>query len=195
MRAFAVVSLVLFLIGVAVLLVGDRAPAPGGDAPPAALCVMAPPAWEHLATAMSAPSPPTPTPGLQPTGPVASAEIAADVRALVRTLVGCVNAGDPLRSYALYTDSYLARVFARQGALTVAQVADLATPRPDDGDAPTRIVEIGSPEIIGEGRVGFTLVLAYASVPMPTRFWVEAVQTGDGWAIDDLRGEISFSVP
>ena len=156
---------------------------------------MAPPAWEHLATAMSAPSPPTPTPGLQPTGPVASAEIAADVRALVRTLVGCFNAGDPLRSYALYTDSYLARVFARQGALTVAQVADLATPRPDDGDAPTRIVEIGSPEIIGEGRVGFTLVLAYASVPMPKRFWVEAVQTGDGWAIDDLRGEISFSVP
>jgi hypothetical protein len=196
----AALALLLLLAGGVVVVRGGQ-PGDGGaptatpDAPPAALCVVAPPPYAHLATAAAAPPPPTPTPGLQPDGPSAPADVALAVGALTRELIACYNAGDQLRAYGLFTDPYLARVFGRQAGFTETAYSELATPRPDASDEPTRIVEIGAPEVIGDDRVGYTLVLAYDSVPMPKRFWVEAVLVGDRWLIDDLRGEISFSVP
>ena len=51
----------------------------------------------------------TPEPFAMPEGDVADDETIAQIEALYQTLVACLNAGDYLRAYALYTEAYLLR--------------------------------------------------------------------------------------
>jgi hypothetical protein len=205
MVRLAVFALVLaFAAGTgAAVLRADAPPAPAAtptrDVPARADCRVAAPSRAALQAAiLDTPPPPTPTPGLIPTGNPAPANVAADVEATVRELVACWNAGEPLRGYGLYTDRLLARLFAKQGGFDVGTWADLATPQPKAVTADdTAIVEFGEVRMLADGRAGVEIRLAYASVPMPKLFWVELVwdEPRDHWLIDDLRGEISFSVP
>jgi hypothetical protein len=177
----------------------DATPTP--DVPPAALCTVEAPSFERLNAVVASPvADRTPvatrTPGLVPEGVPAGAETVAAVREVVRELVGCYNAGELLRSYGLYTDDYLHRLFNRQGGFTRAVYDSLATPEPrDDPSKDTAILEIKDARVLEDGSVGATVTLRYASIPMPKTFFFTFVRIDGRWLIDGILGEISFSVP
>lgn len=174
---------------------------PTPDVPPATVCMVEAPSLERLneiilAPAASASPVATRTPGVVPEGKPAGAETIAAVTAVVRELVACYNAGELLRSYGLYTDAHLRRLFGRQGGFTRAQYDSLATPQPAADPAEwTAIIEIADVRMLADGSVGATVTMRYASIPMPKTFFFTFVWTGDRWLIDGILGEISFSVP
>lgn len=174
---------------------------PTPDVPPATVCAVEAPSLERLneiilAPAASASPVATRTPGVVPEGKPAGAETIAAVTSVVRELVACYNAGELLRSYGLYTDAHLRRLFARQGGFTRAQYGGLATPQPAADPAEwTAIIEIADVRMLADGSVGATVTMRYASIPMPKAFFFTFVWTGDRWLIDGILGEISFSVP
>jgi hypothetical protein len=136
------------------------------------------------------------TPGVVPEGVPADAETVAAVTAVVRVLIGCYNAGEPLRTFALFTDAYLFRLFNRQGGFTRDSYDSYATPEPaSDPSERTAILEIGDVRVLEDGTVGTTVVLRYATVPMAKSFFFTFRRVDDRWLIDGILGEISFSVP
>jgi hypothetical protein len=194
----AIAALVIGQFGVMFVSASDATPTP--DVPPAALCTAQAPSFERLNALAASPADGTPetvrTPGVVPEGTPADAETVAAVTAVVRELVGCYNAGDLLRSYGLYTDEYLRRLFSPQGGFTRAAYDSLATPEPEaDPDKHTAILAIKDVRVLDNGTVGATVTLRYASVPVPKTFYFTFVRAGDHWLIAGVLGEISFSVP
>jgi hypothetical protein len=178
---------------------GPATPTP--DAPPPADCTVAPLPFARLNATIAAATPAAggyAAPGRGepvPDGSPAPPATEAAVRAVVREFVACQNAGELLRAYALYTDRYLARLFARQGAWDEAAYHGLATPLPNDPGERSAILGIRDARVLPDGRVGATVVIAYPSIPMPKTFFFTFADEGVRWAIDDILGEISFSVP
>jgi hypothetical protein len=169
------------------------------DVPPAELCAVTAPTLDRLNAVILAPdaSPvPVRTPGTVPNGEPADAETVAAVTAVVRGLVGCYNAGELLRSYGLYTDAYLRRLFLRQGGFTQPAYDGLATPEPaaDPADR-TAILAIEGVRVFPDGSAGATVTLRYAVIPVPKTFFFTFMQVDGRWLIDGILGEISFSVP
>jgi hypothetical protein len=108
--------------------------------------------------------------------------------ATIETLFACLNAGDRLRAYALYTDAYLA---------TILQPGDLpaiATPEPNDSDELTRIVDIAL-HALPNDRVLATVTLDPALIPVDKIFAFILVPVDDRWKIDAVINEIDFSLP
>jgi len=184
---------------VAVVAASDATPPP--DVPPAALCTVEAPSLAALNAAILIPpagaSPVAArTPGVVPEGVPADPETVAAVTAVVRELIGCYNAGEPLRTFALFTESYLFRLFNRQGGFTRESYDGYATPEPAaDPNSHTAILEIRDVRVLEDGTAGATVILRYASVPMPKAFFFAFARVGDRWLIDGILGEISFSVP
>ncbi len=177
---------------------------PTPDAPLPGLCTAAPLEFDELNAIIergaATPTTARATPqagrdGVVPAGTPAPTDVEDAVRAVVREYVACQNAGELLRAYALYTDDYLARLFLRQGLWGRGTYDGLATPMPDDDREPTAIHDIRDVRVLPDGRTGATVTIVYASIPMPKTFFFTFVETADGWAIDDILGEISFSVP
>jgi hypothetical protein len=176
-------------------------PTPYGlpDTPDPALCTTEPIGKDALNGAIESSGAATPVPfrnGVVPEGEPASPEQEAAVFGMVRRLVACYSAGELLRAYALFTPGYFHRVFGKQGPYTDAAYASLATPQPAKDDERVKIIDITNIRVLPDGRVGATVVLEYAVIPMPKRFLMVFQQETDGtWVIDDILGEISFSVP
>lgn len=108
--------------------------------------------------------------------------------ATIETLFSCLNAGDRLRAYALYTDAYLA---------TILQPADLpavATPQPNDPDELTRIVDI-TLHTLPDGRIIAKVILDPALIPVDKIFEFILVPIDGQWKIDAVINEIDFSLP
>lgn len=176
----------------------EATPSPTPDTPPAALCAAAAPSFDDLNTAIlgsdATPAPPR-TPGVVPAGTPADVATSAAVIATIRELVACFNAGTPLRAYGLYTTGYLHRLFAAQGPFSRASYDSYATPAPEpDISKHTVILEIRDVRTFADGRAGATVTLHYASIPVPKTFFFTFVHGDDGWRIDNILGEISFSV-
>jgi hypothetical protein len=198
-KAVALVAAAVVLTAGTAIASNPASPTP--DVPPAALCTVTAPSFEELNSAILTPvagaSPVAArTPGVVPDGAPADAETVVAVAAVVRELVGCYNAGEPLRTFALFTDSYLSRLYHRQGGFTQASYDSYATPQPAaDPSTHTAILAITDVRVLEDRTVGATVVLRYASVPMPKTFFVTFVREGERWLIDGILGEISFSVP
>ena len=110
------------------------------------------------------------------------------VTSTIETLFACLNAGDRLRAYALYTDDYLA---------TILQPGDLpavATPQPADADEYTAIIAI-EPRQLSDGRVFAQVTLDPALIPVHKVFGFILIPVDDGWRIDHVINEIDFSLP
>lgn len=202
-------SVCSLLLAVGVLVAIGPMPARAGspatpDAPLPDLCTVAPLAFDDLnaiiergaATPAAGPTPAQAgRDGVVPAGTGVPADVENEIADVVREYVACQNAGELLRAYALYTDDYLARLFIRQGVWGRAAYDALATPMPDDDREPTAILGVRGVRLLPDGRVGATVTITYASIPMPKTFFFTFVRDGAGWAIDDILGEISFSVP
>mgnify|MGYP007112914000 CR=1 FL=1 len=115
-------------------------------------------------------------------------EVGQGAIATIETLFACLNAGDRLRAYALYTDAYLA---------TILQPGDLpavATPQPNDPDELTRIVAIDLHELPNH-RVLATVTLDPALIPVQKIFEFVLISSDGQWKIDAVINEIDFSLP
>jgi hypothetical protein len=187
---------------VATILASPRAAAqdasPTPDAPPPELCTVDSRSLEDL-NKISAATPsisvPTRTPGTIPKGIPADAETMVGITATVRELVACFNAGELLRAYGLYTDSYLQRLFGRQDPLSASAYSSLATPEPEPVDKRAAILDLRDVRVLDDGSVGATVTIKYAVVPIPKSFFFTFVRRDGRWWIDGILGEISFSVP
>jgi hypothetical protein len=127
-------------------------------------------------------------------GTPASATERRAMRKLVEEWLACQNEGRLFSAWALFSDAYLYRLISRQPALTESLYEKWATPQPTD--MPTSsLLEISGERRLDDGRLGATVRISYASVPMPKQFFFYFVEQDRALLIDSILGEISFSVP
>ena len=91
----------------------------------------------------------TPTPFAMPEGDVVDEETAAAVSTLYEQLVACLNAGDFLRAYALYTEDYLVRNLSEE-AITRLE----ATPVPSEESTRSEFGGLLDARLLDDGRIG-----------------------------------------
>lgn len=106
----------------------------------------------------------------------------------IETLFACLNAGDRLRAYALYTDAYLASI------LRPVDLPGVATPWPADPDEYTSIIAIDLHALAGGGVIA-KVVLDPALIPVQKIFEFILIPVDGAWHIDRVINEIDFSLP
>ncbi len=114
------------------------------------------------------------------TGEAADQATVEAVTATYRELVGCLNAGDYLRIYALYTDDYVRRTLA-EGEADLARLR--ATPTPDE-EQQTALVGVGNVRRLEGGRVAARVETADPAVAGTVVTDAILVETGDRYLID-----------
>ncbi|MGI8476397.1 MAG: hypothetical protein ACR2OO_08525 [Thermomicrobiales bacterium] len=144
------------------------------------------------ATAPAAPAKPI---GVLPKGTPADPQIAIAVAELIDQYVACFNRNDLGRVLALYSDAAIRRLDAMGDALLLNFLADRASPTPFPAERWTGIIDVRDVRIFPDGRAGATLSLHYPGIPVPKHFFMTFVAVDGRWLIDDVLGEISFSVP
>ena len=138
------------------------------------------------------------TPGVLPEGRPADAATIAEVTATLEEFLACFHAGEPLRVYGLYSDAYLRRLLERAGSPNRAGYDLHATPEASAPEDRSVLRAVEGERLLEGGRVGATVVIAYPTLPervREKRFFFVFVADGGRWLIDDVLGEISFSVP
>jgi hypothetical protein len=85
-------------------------------------------------------------------------------------------------------------LLSREADLSEEFLVKLATPTPSSAE-PAVIDEITNARQLPDGRLGASVTISYASIPMPKRFFFYFVRHEDRLLIDSILGEISFSVP
>jgi hypothetical protein len=166
--------------------------------PTPARCAVDPRAWEEIELLVATPAPPEPErTGTLPWGEQVSGDEAAGIRRTVEQFIACSNAGEPLRVFSLYTDAYLQRLLSRERpVIDPDRYEALATPVPVEANEGAVLVEItGARKIMATGQVGALITIAYPSVPEPKTFFFTFSESDGVLLIDDILGEITFSLP
>lgn len=140
-------------------------------------------------------TPPATTGGdtLQRGVPATDAEKQA-MRSTIAEWLACQNEGRLFSSWALFSDAYLYRLISRQPAITEELYDNWSTPIPTESATAT-LQGVSGERRLPDGRLGATVRISYASVPMPKQFFFYFVETNGQLLIDSILGEISFSVP
>jgi hypothetical protein len=127
--------------------------------------------------------------------PVSDRNVRAGLRRFLEQLDACARTGEPLRVWSLYAPEYLARLFQIQGPFDQATYDAYATPRPGGTGRGVRIESVDTIWKVRDGLYAVEAVKTYPSIPMPKRlvFWITDV--GGRYLIEEITGEISFSLP
>jgi hypothetical protein len=190
-------KIVALLLGIGVILGAMSSRAHHDTAPSfpvlpdPALCEQEPLALERVEAVWAMPAA-TPVGEVDLSGEPVDEATRAAVSAAIVELFACLNGGDRLRAYALYTESYLARILATE---TDESLAMLATPIALDEDEWTVVVDIRDMRRLPDGRVYATVVLDPALIPVQKLFGVFLVERESRWLIDDILDELRFSLP
>jgi hypothetical protein len=123
--------------------------------------------------------------GLPDGSPVDAATL-AEVAAVVRTNVACVNAADLPRLLALRTDAEAQRVLLAEGPLALPQDPALAPNPGTDPASWSSLLAVRGARLLPDGRVGAIVVIRH---PRPegtaiTLSFFSFVQSGGHWLID-----------
>jgi hypothetical protein len=188
------------LILLALVLLISMMPRPGASqaTPVPPECGVPARKWEDVSLLVATPAPPEPErTGTLPWGEQVSAEQLAAIRATVEQFIACSNAGEPLRVFALYTDAYLQRLLNRERPVINRDRYDaLATPVPVNAGSGAVLREItGARTIVMTGQLGALVTITYPSVPEPKTFFFTFSQVDGELRIDDILGELTFSLP
>jgi hypothetical protein len=187
-RGYGVAAGVLLLVTFLAIAPVSSADGAAFDADPAR-CNVEPRTLDELGRILSLATPTTPGERPETGNPVhPDSESGRAVIATIETLFACLNAGDRLRAYALYTDGYLATI------LQPADLSTVATPYPNDPDELTRIVDITLRSLPGE-CIAANVVLDPALIPVDKIFEFILVPVEGQWKIDAVINEIDFSLP
>jgi hypothetical protein len=90
----------------------------------------------------------TPGPFTMPEGEAGDEAVVAEVTALYQQLIACLNAGDYLRAYALYSDEYLIRNLREE---TIAALE--ATPVPTEASQQSEFGSVLDARLLEDGRI------------------------------------------
>jgi hypothetical protein len=186
-RTVASAMLRLIWMAAVVAIAADRAfaapatPVSAGGTD-AAACSIEPRAFEDIANLAS-----TPTASLTPIpdeGTSADADVVAAVTETIRLAVACANANDQLRSFALFTDRYLAERFdsAHSDDLGSLFAAISREPVPAEEADVLSLVEVRDVTTPAEGLVEATVVTENRSARYVDRLVLQLV--GEHWLID-----------
>ena len=161
-------------------------------------CDVASRSYKNITSLLDAPPPATPpaTTGgetLESGFPATDSDVLA-MRNLIGEWLACQNDGKLFSSWALFSDGYLYRLISRQPQLSSDLYDDWATPTPAAAATAT-LLTITDERRLDDGRLGATVRIGYASVPMPKQFFFYFVEQDGTLLIDSILGEISFSVP
>ena len=96
----------------------------------------------------------TPTPFAMPAGEPEGMATVAEITTLYERLVACLNAGDYLRAYALYSDDYLLRNLSDEA---IARLA--ATPAPVAASQQSSFGGVLDARIMDDGKIGALLTV------------------------------------
>lgn len=161
---------------------------------PASACTVEPIAFERLNVAIASPvaSPaavPVATPsaanGGLPDGAAADQETTDAIRAQVEILTACINAGDLLRSLALYTDRFIGEVFGGQAITQEQYDQQLTGTEPRPAGSEVVLVEFGDVVVLPDGRAAVSVVgddLSSVGAPSATVFYF--TEENGVWRID-----------
>jgi hypothetical protein len=118
------------------------------------------------------------------------------VASAVKQFVDCANAGEPLRVYALYSDAYLLSLLSRERPLLDQDRYDaLATPIPATPEQQATITDIEGGRRFADGTFGVNVTISYPNIPEPKTFFFRFISTPKGLLINDIMGELTFSLP
>jgi hypothetical protein len=117
------------------------------------------------------------------------------VEAVLDQVVACSNAGEPLRVWSLYSDAYLSRLFQIHGPFSDPEYEAYARPEPVKVGEGMRLETVERIWTRDDGIVVAQVVTRYPSVPMPKWLLFWFVVSEDRVEIEEVTGEISFSVP
>jgi hypothetical protein len=113
-----------------------------------------------------------------------SAEVEQAIRAAALQLVACINAGDQLRLYGLFSDNLL--------LYNQFDPAELATPKPLAPENWYALVDVVYINRYPDGRVGAVILFDDPTAPSPVEaFFFYFVQEGDQWLLDEFPSTIS----
>jgi len=114
-----------------------------------------------------------------PEGEVADDATVAEIAALYEQLVSCLNAGEFLRAYALYTDDYLVRNLSAEAIEGLS-----ATPVPTEEAMRSTFGDVLDARMMDDGRVA---ALISTSNPQVGETIILAILTNEEgrWLIDD----------
>jgi len=161
-------------------------------------CEISPRSYASISSLLS--TPPSATPAATTGGETLERGVPASVaerqamQAVVDEWLACQNEGRLFSAWALFSDAYLYRLISRQPPMTEALYDTWATPQPTDA-ATAKLLEISGERRLTDGRLGATVRISYASIPMPKQFFFYFVDQEKTLLIDSILGEISFSVP
>jgi hypothetical protein len=91
----------------------------------------------------------TPTPFTMPEGNPADQATVDEIAALYQQLTDCLNKGDYLRAYALYTDEYLQKNLSAKAIESLA-----ATPVPIEASRQSRFQSVLDARMLANGQIG-----------------------------------------
>ncbi len=126
--------------------------------------------------------------------PVTDADSDA-IAAVIDQLVACSNAGEPLRVWSLYSSAYLSRLFRIQGPFDQAMYNAYAKPLPSEDGSGMQLISIRDIWQRSDGIYGAEVEMTYPAVPMPKRLIIWFSESDTTWQIEEITGEISFSLP
>jgi hypothetical protein len=169
----------------------------GAQSTPVAAGCSVPPRPLSELTALAATPVAASTPGVSLTiGEPLNIEQYGLIEQTMEQFIACSNAGEPLRVYGLYTDRYLQQLLSlERPAIDQARYDQLATPIPAAPGEGAHLIEIAKQRKLLDTRLYAEVTITYPSVPVPKTFVVLFVQTTDGLLIDDIMGELTFSLP
>lgn len=151
-----------------------------------ALCLVEPiSVTDFIAIVELAPQP-TPDPGDDDAGQPADDETVGEIEAVVRESVACVNANDPMRSFALFTGRYLRERFGGDNGDDIghllASLTREASPAPEADRL--SIVSVEDVVFLEDGRVHATVRTENANDRFTDRLIFERADAG--WQIDQV---------
>ncbi len=182
-----VIACLIALSMIATVTASDATPSDYDVAP--ARCTIEPRTLEELERILSLATPTSPIERPDTGDPIDPASASGQgAIATIETLFACLNAGDRLRAYALYTDAYLATI------LQPGDFPSVATPYPNDPDELTAILDIELHTLSGN-RVLAKVILDPALIPVDKIFEFILIPVDGQWKIDAVINEIDFSLP
>lgn len=128
-------------------------------------------------------------PDTLPPGSPADALTVEGITATVREIMACVNKGEVLRAFSLYTEGFLRPIFGAESPASPAFFntfySTLSTPQATSPNGYVALVEVRDARILDDGRAAAIVVTddPASSPPMTTSFLVFA-KTGDRWQLD-----------
>jgi len=195
MRGWLLGSVVVLGIVATPMATGAQEATPAdGDTPAPEECLAEPfplAGFQSLATPGPASTVPTVEgqPTTLPPGSPADAATVAGITATIREIMACVNKGEVLRAFSLYTEGFLRPIFGAgppaSPAFFTTFYNTLSTPQATNPNGYVALVEVRDARVLDDGRAAAIVVTDDpANSPTMTTSFLVFVKSGDRWLLD-----------